>query len=1161
MSLPVFKQIAEARLYHLEQINISEVNWVGYFPSKGLDETGMLRPSTTWKDVGGVYLILKETPVNITAFINGLEAFLLRISPKKNVRFLWIQNPNEAWQSWQYHFIKANSSTQGDVTEWVVAQKAIFKIGIYWYTIHKGGTMNLLSDLSIGISFNVEAVLFSGQKDTYQAKGAYAFLPLWGENAGALNAYLGLLDTDFSNLGCGLQYAATSSMDALPGKSGTEVLSSPIFNANSGTEVPVKLSFDVLNPLDGTKSFIDFFPFSTSVAPSIKSTFVTKLSFSITLQPQNHESIEGAKLVFNALPLSDTYAGESVYTSYYLVPSGAFSLQVVGDFMQESNHQLLCGLSGLEYITFNDRDTLMFYPSQSAGVTIQQSQGENAISFQLSNSEFYTTSWAMIIPKEGNPKNTYYSEANEAPFFYNEETNSKNLNYYPLSLANLPSTLGIKLDAYKFPIFTYSHVVNGPTGFGSTDELIKKFEFQLLNPKRQNIIEGIKLPPANTSTDTVYALTPQGYLATFVNGVWTGIQIVNASVLGNTPSNASISFNSTGSNIPLKPVIQDAFLTNQQFLVVSANYKENFSDFSGSVSMSNWSFGTNQSSSKPPIIELTKTTTPGNYNNVMIFKSCQSTIKEMAASPNLWTLRKKFNDIDSDPDGRFISDWILNYINKAEQLYNNGNGTTSLASFCSLVNDKNWNGFLMLKVPVANSASLPVDVQAIVADISGQLYAHHLGNQINHVSPHGSGYQLNSPFFGLIHYVNPKFASEIQNLPPYQPNLQDYNFSVLTLEVVFEKAIETHFANKSMLLMNKFFNDQVVQTNSNGASGANNIILIGTYHQVDGISTYTFSTAKGLITDFYITSNALYVNRITDVSMSVVKITQPETHYIASFEIRGNLGFMYDENFDLLSYESLSYNGLNLEVTIQHNKENLYRMDTHKFHLEKNQTKAITYGDSLPSGNAMNYARIGSLVAQFPMKLKRFLQYVGSTTTNGNGKKVPNNAPPSQMGYRLLETATPKNTSFTSPSNGEAWYGLEFDMVLGGKGSLASGAGITASLILAWTPGGKGYTAHASPQFKLSGPDGVSLSFNFEDVLKFGAKDILLNRFINSNKADASKNYFYLVFQSIALSLLDISIPPGGTTNLVLMGDTEEETNEILQPTLAWFGGYTKNTN
>lgn len=203
--------------------------------------------------------------------------------------------------------------------------------------------------------------------------------------------------------------------------------------------------------------------------------------------------------------------------------------------------------------------------------------------------------------------------------------------------------------------------------------------------------------------------------------------------------------------------------------------------------------------------------------------------------------------------------------------------------------------------------------------------------------------------------------------------------------------------------------------------------------------------------------------------------------------------------------------------------------------------------------------RIGSLVAQFPMKLKGLVRYVGSyKKVKVDGKKVPNNASPGDMGYRLLETETPKGMSFSSPSDGAKWYGLEFDLVLGGAGSLASDADISASIILAWTPGGNG-VANASPQFKLSGPDGVSLSFNFEGVLKFGAKDIVLNRYVDTS--DPTKDYFYLVFQSIALTLLSISFPPGGTTNLALMGDTSAISGGIVKPTLSWFGGYANESS
>ena len=948
---------------------------------------------------------------------------------------------------------------------------------------------------------------------------------------------------------------------------------------------------------------------------------------------------------------------------------------------------------------------------------------------------------------------------------------------------NLPNTIGNAPNYNMFPLLPYSEVAKATSGFGSKASYVEAFEFQLLNPTRQKVIEAMLCSNTTTGNNTSYALTPQGYQATFNNGKWTGISVAKADVTaisihsitkatntnpivitstcspatgtivvisgvqGNSAANgtwtitksSSTTFSLNGSNgsgaytsggkwsqlvssvdikfsgtvnAPLTDALQKAFLTNQQFLVMTANVNGNLDGFNASIMMSDWSFGSQSGTAGSlPILNMPAATTPGNYTNVFIFKSGNTAIKQMAKNPDLWTQYKDFNDTKSDPEGHFLSSWLVNYLEEAESLYDNG--VTSLENFCNLINDKNWNGLLALKVKVGDIATLPVDVQALVADISSNLYAHHLGNEINHVSlatfadieqgasaqtsddgfpdnttvsgktentitlshkptskiPEGTNikfvksikeinlklnsalptskniinksevssmsgsYNLNSPFFGLIHYVNPHFAGEVKNPPAYVQSANDYDFTVLTLEVVFEKVLETHFANKSMLLINKFFGDKVQQTGPAGEQGANNLILIGTYHHVDNVPSYSFSTAKGVTTDFYLASNAFNCIRISNVTMNVAKLSgssESTDVYKASFAIRGSFNFLNDSNFDLLSYEYLPYYGLTMDVTIHHGKPNVYHMDSSKLQFEKNQTEALAAGSGQQAGQALNIVRTGSLVEQFPMKLKGLVRHVDtipitfaaikegasvqtdakdfpdgtkvSSTTgtlitlsnnptsdilkdtsikfkNSNQEEIDlklslelttldstinkseinhinlHHVSPGDMGYRLLETATPKGISFTSPSNGAAWYGLEFDVILGGKGSLAASGAISASIILSWTPGGNG-VANASPQFKLSGPDGVSLSFDFEGVLKFGAKDIMLNRYVDTSHQ--TNDYFYLDFQSIALTLLDISFPPGGTTNLVLMGDTDITAGETVKPTLAWFGGYAK---
>ena len=86
------------------------------------------------------------------------------------------------------------------------------------------------------------------------------------------------------------------------------------------------------------------------------------------------------------------------------------------------------------------------------------------------------------------------------------------------------------------------------------------------------------------------------------------------------------------------------------------------------------------------------------------------------------------------------------------------------------------------------------------------------------------------------------------------------------------------------------------------------------------------------------------------------------------------------------------------------------------------------------------------------------------------------------------------------------------------------------------------------PALKIAGPGGVSLSFDLEGVVKFGAADIVLNR---------TPDQFVLMFESIAFSVLSFSFPPAGTTNIFLFGDaTAVKSGDPLKPTLGWFGGY-----
>lgn len=858
---------------------------------------------------------------------------------------------------------------------------------------------------------------------------------------------------------------------------------------------------------------------------AIPSAFRTRSNKVVSLTPL---SGKGITLVFE----------QTLDGVMYLALTGSFKMSVEG----EDESELLCGLSGTETIRFAKDDILQFTPGQAAGISaaINSETGlyKQGVALSLSKQNSCSAPWAMILPGDSqSPSDRIYSsQSNQFPLFIpaKDSASGKELDFDPITRLSLPDKIDSKASLPTcFPIVPYSKIAKPSTNILGLDpaRVFEAVEAQILAPVRQNMIDKLSpAPPAPTGTGTTYALTPHGHQMTFNDGKWTEIQIAYKS-----QPDFEIRFAASGNDaLPLE--LQEAFLANQQFLVIT-----DLSKLWGSLQNlkmgGGWEFK----------LDPAKKSSSGDYRNILLFKSGNFTIRDMAGNPAAWTQYANFNDASHDPDGNFLSNWLVGYLQKSMKLADAG--VKGFSQFCDMINDENWNGFLAFKVDV-DVGGLPIELQALMAGIDQNLfYAHHLGSERNKVtSPATAGdpYQITSAPFGLIYYEDPVLGKEANHLPSYVSNPSKYLFDVLTLEAIFENSALTYFSNKSMLLMNELFGDKVIPYTDvqDGIYGANNLVLIGSYHKADGTPSYTFQTAKGAVANFYVSSNAFKRVRMSKASMSVVATAKSAsgeaTAFLSSFGLWGDFNFIEDSAFDLLSYDYLPYQGLTLEMafdrTLSKGKTNPgYTFDSQRLTLALNQTSTTA---SVPPDPAINVVRAKSLVAEFPLKLKTFI--------NGAANKLPKT-----KGYRLLTTNSPKNISLTSPAVGP-WYGLEFDLNLGGQGALGSNHGLSAKLLLAWTPGGKG-TAKASPQFQLSGPNGASLAFDLESVLKFGAKDIILNK-IDSTGTGASPDQFIMLFESAGVTLLGRSFPPEGSTNIALFGDMSS--GGVVHPTLGWFGGY-----
>jgi hypothetical protein len=978
-------------------------------------------------------------------------------------------------------------------------------------------------------------------------------------------------------LGLGFQYgvtvAAASSNAPASGTSSKPPTSGPLcyplLDTPTGLDGwPTSAVLSILRPVTSANTYFSLQPSGTKTVPSA---FRTLLDGTILLTPQSDGS---SRFVFNV-----GYGG-----MLYLTPLGSFAMSIDDGNGQNGpnqyglGNQLLCGLSGVEYIQFTPGDLLSFYPRQNAGISAQidadlPKPANVALAFDPASR--LTTAYAMVLPAPQSQPDVrhYYSEPDQAPFFANlqDGTDAKELPYYALSLAQLPDTVGAPGTYFPFPLLPYAAFVPPAdnTQFGFDHQYVETFEYQLINPTRKAAIE--KMAPGKTlqshtlqDSENFTAITPEGHAAAFVDGNWHTLTVAQMGPQQDDPSQPTfidISFAGAGDDGPIPQALQEAMLTNQQFLVITK--AANLGTFSNDVKMNKWPF----------TLDLSKNTTVGDYYNVIIFKSANATVSQLARHPELWTRYSDFNDATNDQDGRFLSNWLVDYLEQARQLYNGGQGVASLQNFVELIDNVAWNGFLALRVSITTQ-SLPPEIEALLAGIDmTQFVAHHIGNQVNHVTPtpdKPAEYQLNSAMFGLVHYIDPALGAQVNSLPAYIANPATYDFKVLTLEAVFENANLVNFSNKSLLTLNSLFGDSVQPTDATGDTSANTLVLIGSY-VANNNPAYTFATAKGAATDFYVASDALERVEITSASMTVTTVASPlsgvvgelqcskptpgtvppgATAYLARFNLAGNLQTAANAAFDLLSYQALGFQNLGLDMYLVTNGgDRTFAFDSSALRIALAQNKGVDAKEPVDPNSrqyaGFNLVRLGSLLAQFPLQLSGFI--------TGCGGRLPD-----AMGFRALETTQPKGIATASLDGSANWYALSFDLNLGNMGALGAIGGLSAEVLMAWAPGGQSGGVSVLPALKIAGPGGVSLSFDLEGVVKFGAADIVLNKMQSLDSAKSDQ--YVLMFESIAFTVLTFSFPPKGSTNIYLFGDADQaiKSGDPIKPTLGWFGGYSE---
>jgi len=1138
----IFHRVNKTQLYTADVSPADHGELVYLFPQDVTPPEQDMPATDLWNNWEGYFLFLAALPPDINSFIAKLYQVLPTV---EHASLGWIEGKLAGDFSVLSLEIKAGSDGPATVAVDFTFQQLIFRIGRDQPVArNKEGDGFQMTNLGQRTQIISQASPFQPVNISQTLA-----LPLTGASRGAFSAFqislnVNQVNPDGLDVACFYFYPEQNALH------GIAKLRCPIFNLKAkGSSSSLNLEGSLF-PSNWDDSF---FSFIVDSPPSLGSYFRTTTGYSLRLAPA-----PATKLIFTQRP-GDTLT-ENIY--YYLTPEGDFILQA-DDAQEGAIYDLLCGLQGTEYISFQPQtgsytgDCLRFtsrrpayapnYPFQQASPVGPPSDPQA----KLLDASIYTTAWATVVraPASSNGSIPYVAQPKGASLYGLDGLINKN--HDTLYGAKDPSVV---LPDYglTFPLPPYAGVTpdNGETTFSA--EQIEDFERQVIGPTRRQAIGAATRSAApskqvcimghtiDEDSSPYNATTPSGLIATVgADGVWTKI------LLGQNlqPTRRQLYFCNPDD------ALRQAFQTNQLFLVVANKDKlgtlagtgsgdcGSEATFYNQMNVENWQFEADvgQTNKKDP-----QSNKYGNYYNVIIIKGRQGKLYDpppqngqdvadtvsLVANPDKWTQRQTFaapatvDNNQPDPNQLVIlSQWLQSYFQEAREQPDD----EYFKKFNAIAKDENWTGILVLRMKVAD---LPNDLAGITAGItaSDQFNVHHFAIEISQVA-NQPGQQPalkdTSSMFGLIYYVDPDFKPS-QNGQPVEPVPPaaglDYDFQLLSLKVLFENSAVKDFHSYAQITLNTLF-DMPVTRMGQGGNPYNTIVLRGSYQNNNGQPVYSLGSTSN--STFYFDNNVINKIEITSAQMTTRNSGSQGT-VVSWFGFSGFIDYkivykvVEDQvekfPFDVFSFgneanqdqlrKGLSFSNLGLQMSFPTD--------------EPMQRELAFVSDNIRFDMATSTPRDNSLFINFALEL----QGLDSGTQD---------ASPSKDGYLTVIT----DARLTGVDGGP-WYGLRYQLNMGTPGDLAGKVNLTSYLLMAWAPDSSGEGSYkALVGLELPGTGGGAKLISLQNVLKLSIGHIRLTY-------DKNKNSFLLMLTEIALKFLGLlKIPPSGSTLFYLFGNPE----------------------
>lgn len=1135
----------------------------GYLVPIGATVPDTFDVSDALNTYAGWFILFPGLPADPTEFIAQAQIYLANPA-RAEALIAWFSNPDQAAQG---------------LTGWVLT--APRPAGGAAVTVTRTGLLqfaNLTLSLTVGtvVSPAGDSLTFSGGGGT-NALSVTPFgqprpvlLPLTGTVSlaftapvatnGCFSFGLALTDAAATALDVGLRFFTAPPAGGYAATTRYQVFE--LASVSGGA--PLAGVLDPLAPLDESRSC---FTFANTGAP-LPSAYRTPVGGALTVAPQ-----ASANLVFSERLMAVDASGKPIVTpgrsTLYMVPKGAFELAAgasapraaapAASSAPDLTPNLMCGLSGVEYLSTAAGATLEFVTGQNAFAgTLRMATKDQARVFgPLTDTA--QTAWSYLSVPGGS---TYYAQPDSAVMHQPAMSTSTSplLQYAPIAVATLPAPTSSLASLDPFPLLPYAAA---QVGTGLTSDDVVQFEAQVVAPQRRRLMPTAPSAPAPMALATPApptVTTPQGLLLSMDGAVWSTL------LLAISPSPAPQ--DKTGKpirsqNVMLDAVtgdLRDALQSNQLFLVIT----------SGGAVMSNaqipyaltaarldilanvakldpavitalgplvdqmWASQTLYDAALQGVLTQAQYTANhatilaytgdfslfvagwefdlspwrwADHNSILIFKFCNKQLDQLVSDTSQWVHASSFNTSPTAAQQQ-----IRSILDDASQRFQSGD--TDLGYFVNTVmRDPQWNGILALNAEVPMSG-LPAQLEGLAAGIdASQFKAHHVGVNVTPVrpDPNNPGALAANPSsaFGLIDYEDNTDLSG---------TALDYQFKVNQLKVLIANSEIVGFSSVIELMINKLFGEPAQQIDA-----PNNCLkLNGYYQQSGGVGSYTFVTPAA--TAFSV--NSLVLSQVGILQARFVTLTSADpdvTTVNSRFNLSGSINFVAQTGFDLFSYGSegapqagvavpgLTYANLSVDMS---------------FDIATPTYKTFTFdAQHILLDSTTSQARSASLAQHFPMKLTGLYQATGSVT-------------PDSLGYMPVDS--PLQGSQLNPP----WFGLQYDLDLGSPGALAAQVNFTARLLLAWSPNPTAASVYVG--LGLPGVSGGQRAMSLQGVLSlvFGQVTFLVQ-----------PPTYILELGNIQLKLLSLAFPTTGQTSLVMFGNPNAPTSGAL----GWYAAYVKN--